>query len=109
MLIVGLTGGLASGKSTVAEAFRARGADILDADQVSRELVLPGSPALATIVAHFGEQILGTDGALHRDQLRQIIFADPAQRHWLEQWLQPKAATKLCRLLEFWTHDRVFE
>lgn len=90
MLIVGLTGGLASGKSTVAAAFAARGADILDADQISRDLVAPGSEALAAIVAHFGTHILDTQGALARDTLRQIIFADPSQRHWLEQWLHPQ-------------------
>lgn len=90
MLIVGLTGGLACGKSTVAACFKDLGARVLDADQVARALVMPGSEALAAIAAHFGAAVLDAQGALDRVKLRQIIFADPGQRRWLEQLLHPQ-------------------
>ena len=88
-LIVGLTGGIGSGKSTVAEAFRQLGINTVDADQASRAVVEPGMPALAAIAEQFGEQIIQTDGRLDRAALRQIIFADPDQKLWLESLLHP--------------------
>ena len=88
-LIIGLTGGIGSGKSTVAEAFRQLGIETVDADQASRAVVEPGMPALAAISAQFGSQIIQADGSLDRAALRQIIFTDPAQKLWLESLLHP--------------------
>jgi len=84
-----LTGGIGSGKSTVAEAFRQLGIDTVDADQASRKVVEPGMPALAAIAEHFGGEIIQSDGNLDRAALRQIIFTDPVQKQWLESLLHP--------------------
>ena len=87
--IVGLTGGIGSGKSTVAEAFRQLGIDTVDADAASRAVVEPGMPALAAIGEHFGAAILHGDGSLDRAALRGIVFSDPQQKAWLESLLHP--------------------
>lgn len=87
--IIGLTGGIGSGKSTVAAAFRQLGVDTVDADQASRAVVEPGMPALAAIGDHFGADILQADGSLDRAALRSIIFSDPQQKAWLEALLHP--------------------
>jgi dephospho-CoA kinase len=86
---IGLTGGIASGKSTVANLFAALGVPIVDTDLLSREVVAPGSPLLREITDHFGEQIRSGDGSLNRPELRKRIFADPVQRKWLEALLHP--------------------
>ncbi|MHB8115158.1 MAG: dephospho-CoA kinase [Acidithiobacillus ferrivorans] len=88
-LRIGLTGGVACGKSTVAEMLKAAGAQVLDADAIARELVVPGSPALQAIITHFGPAFLGEDGCLDRAALRARIFADPAAKIWLEALLHP--------------------
>ena len=88
-LIVGLTGGIGSGKSTVAKAFIALGIQVVDADYASRALVEPGMPALKAIVAHFGTKLILPDGCLNRSALRQIIFSDKMQKSWLESLLHP--------------------
>lgn len=90
MLVIGLTGGIGSGKSTVAELFAKRGAPIIDADVVARVITQPNTSAFKKIVEHFGPQIVLSDGNLDRKQLRNIIFADSKQRHWLEQLLHPQ-------------------
>ena len=87
--IVGLTGGIGSGKSTVAEKFRQLGIDMVDADYASRAVVEPGMPALKAISEHFGNDILHADGNLNRAALRTIIFSDPKQKIWLESLLHP--------------------
>jgi dephospho-CoA kinase len=87
--VVGLTGGIASGKSAVAAEFAARGIAVIDADQVSRDVVEPGSELLHQIANHFGKAALQADGRLDRAWLRQRIFADGAARTWLEQLLHP--------------------
>jgi len=87
--IVGLTGGIASGKSTVAGEFAAQGIAVVDADEISRQVVTPGSEGLTGIVAHFGPEFLQPDGQLDRRRLRERIFAQAEERHWLEQWLHP--------------------
>ena len=89
MLIVGLTGGIGSGKSTVAERFAARGVPCIDADQLTRDLVEPGEPLLERLVASFGEGILDAQGRLDRRQLRERVFADPAERRRLEALMHP--------------------
>ena len=88
-MIVGLTGGIGSGKSAVSAQLQALGILVVDADQVAREVVLVGSPALHSIAKHFGTQILHHDGCLNRAALRQQIFADKTQRQWLEALLHP--------------------
>jgi len=89
MLKVGLTGGIGSGKSTVAACFAELGAPVIDADAIARELVAPGMPALQEIAESFGPGILENDGALKRAQLRSLIFSDAAQRARLEAILHP--------------------
>jgi dephospho-CoA kinase len=86
---VALTGGIACGKSTVANLFAALGASLVDTDLLAREVVAPGSSLLREIAAHFGAQILLGDGGLNRQELRARIFADPAQRKWLEALMHP--------------------
>ncbi len=99
--LVGLTGGIASGKSTVAELFAALGAGIIDTDLIARELVVPGSEALAAIVARFGREVLTPEGTLDRRRLREIVFADPARRRELEAILHPAIReTALARAAE---------
>ncbi len=88
MVRVGLTGGIASGKTVVADALAARGAVVIDSDVLAREVVEPGTPGLAAIVARFGPQIL-VDGRLDRAQLGSIVFADAAARRELEQIIHP--------------------
>ena len=87
--IVGLTGGIGSGKSTVAEAFKRLGIRVIDADQASRAVVEPGSEALSAIVNHFADQQLLVYGQLNRAALREIIFNNPEQKVWLEELLHP--------------------
>lgn len=87
--IVGLTGGIGSGKSAAAERFRALGIKVVDADVCARIVVEPNKPALKTIAEHFGSEILQADGTLDRAALRQKIFADEAERKWLEALLHP--------------------
>ena len=86
--ILGLTGGIGSGKSAAAEHFAALGVHVVDADHAARWVVEPGRPALGKIAEHFGEQVLQADGQLNRGALRTLIFSDPEQRRWLEALLQ---------------------
>lgn len=86
---VGLTGGIASGKSKVADLFAARGIPIIDTDIIARQIVEPGQPGLAAVVAAFGNEILRPDGSLDRTRLRSMIFADPARRKQLDGLLHP--------------------
>jgi dephospho-CoA kinase len=89
MHVIGLTGGIGSGKSTVADLFAQYGTPIIDADQIARELVEPGQPALQRIVQTFGEEILNGNGALDRKKLRDVVFSDSKQRKQLEAILHP--------------------
>lgn len=89
-LVVGLTGGVASGKSIVSQAFAALGVPVVDTDVLARELVEPGTPALAAIRAHFGPGILDDAGHLQRRRLRERIFADPDAKAALEAILHPR-------------------
>jgi dephospho-CoA kinase len=95
ILHVGLTGGIASGKSAVADLFASLGATVIDTDIIAREVVAPGQPGLAACVAAFGADILQADGALNRAILRKQVFADPARKEQLESILHPliRAAT----------------
>jgi dephospho-CoA kinase len=87
--ILGLTGGIGSGKSAAAQCFVDLGVHLVDADNAARWVVEPGRPALAQIAEHFGAGVLQADGTLNRSALRELIFKDPQQRVWLEGLLHP--------------------
>lgn len=89
MLTVGLTGGIGSGKSTVARLFAELGVTVIDADVIAREVVKIGKPAYQEILLHFGADILTSDKTIDRSKLREIIFADSQKREWLEKLLHP--------------------
>ena len=90
MFVVGLTGGIASGKTAVSNAFAALDVPIIDTDMIARELVTPGQPALGEIAAQFGQAYLTEQGELNRSHLRELIFADNAARQRLEAILHPR-------------------
>jgi dephospho-CoA kinase len=87
--ILGLTGGIGSGKSAAAQCFIDLGVHLVDADNAARWVVEPGRPALAQIAEHFGPSVLQADGTLSRSALRELIFKEPQQRVWLEGLLHP--------------------
>lgn len=90
MFTVGLTGGIGSGKSTVADCFAAHGVPVIDTDVIARDLTAPGGAALDVIRAAFGETVMQTDGTLDRAALRRCVFADSVARHQLEAILHPR-------------------
>jgi dephospho-CoA kinase len=98
-LLVGLTGGIATGKSTVAEVFRRLGCVIVDADVLAREVVVPGEPAYDEIVAAFGRGILRPDGLLDRQKLGAIVFAAPDAKKRLEAITHPRIRDRFARTL----------
>ncbi|MCM2332231.1 MAG: dephospho-CoA kinase [Pseudomonas sagittaria] len=98
--ILGLTGGIGSGKSAAASHFGSLGVHLVDADQAARWVVEPGRPALTHIVDRFGEQILQGDGALDRAALRARIFQVPEERQWLEQLLHPLIREEIRNVLD---------
>lgn len=89
MLLIGLTGGIASGKSFVSHCFEEHGAPVIDADQLAREVVKPGSKGLHALTGYFGRTILTPEGELDRAGLRRIVFANPADREFLDRTLHP--------------------
>lgn len=94
-LVIGLTGGVASGKSAVGDYFEKLGAPVLDADQVSRDIVAPPSPALAEIAEQFGPESLLSDGSLDRRRMRERVFSDPVAKNKLESILHPHIAHRM--------------
>lgn len=98
-VVVGLTGGIASGKSTVARLFGALGVPVVDADAVAREIVAPGTDGLREVLAAFGESMLAPDGTLDRAALGAVVFADPAARKKLEAITHPRIALESGRRL----------
>lgn len=98
--VVGLTGGIGSGKTTVANLFAAEGITLVDADIVAREVVAPGSEGLEAIVTHFGAEILTPEGELDRAKLRQRIFSHPEEREWLNQLLHPMIRQEMLAQVE---------
>lgn len=90
--VIGVTGGIASGKSTVAKLLQQRGAVVVDADQLARHIVEPGQPALAQLVERFGTEILTADGALDRKRLGAIVFSDASARSDLDRIMHPRIA-----------------
>ena len=89
MFIVGLTGGIGSGKSAAAARFRHHGVNVVDADQAARVVVEPGRPALDAIAEHFGTGVILPEGGLNRAALRKLVFDNPEERRWLEQLTHP--------------------
>ncbi|MBT8080292.1 MAG: dephospho-CoA kinase [Gammaproteobacteria bacterium] len=97
MLRIGLTGGIASGKSTVADYLAELGAAIIDTDVIARAVVEPGSAALDEIREQFGDDVLNADGTLNREEMRRIVFTDNARRHALESILHPRIRDETLR------------
>ena len=97
MYVVAITGGIGSGKTTVANQFSALGIEVVDADLIAREVVEPGTPALAAIASHFGPGILDEQGRLDRRALRERIFSDQAAKSWLNALLHPIIRSEMLR------------
>ena len=100
MLLVGLTGNIASGKSAVAEILATCGATIIDADVLAREVVEPGTPGYDAIVRHWGNAVVAADGGLDRAALRRIVFENPAEREALNTIVHPRIETRRAALLD---------
>ena len=98
--VVGVTGGIGSGKSAVTDRFASKGITVVDADLAARVVVQPGKPALDAIAGHFGEHLILADGSLDRAELRRRVFADDAERGWLEQLTHPLIGREIMAQLE---------
>ena len=107
MLRIGLTGGIGSGKSTVSALLAARGAVVIDADRIAREVVEPGTPGLAAVVQAFGGQVLRDDGSLDRPALAAIVFADPEARQTLDGIVHPLVRARAAELAGAAPYDAV--
>lgn len=97
-MLIGLTGGIGSGKSTIARRFAEHGAHIVDADKIAREVVEPGKPALAEIIAHFGAGVINPDGTLNRSALGDIVFTDASERDILNSIVHPAVQRRTTEL-----------
>jgi dephospho-CoA kinase len=100
MLIVGLTGGVASGKSVVSQVWKEEGAYLIDADRIARELVQPRAPAWKALVKAFGKEILQEDGSIHRKKLATRIFSNPVERDLLNRTLHPRITREIDRRIK---------
>jgi dephospho-CoA kinase len=107
VFLVGLTGGIASGKSTVSKLLASYGADTIDADQVAREVVMPGSNGLTAVVNEFGVEVLTSDGELDRQELGRRVFADAKKRKSLEAILHPLIKARTSQLIQESTKEIV--
>ncbi|TFV59069.1 dephospho-CoA kinase [Geodermatophilus sp. DF01-2] len=107
MLRIGLTGGIGSGKSTVAGLLAARGARVVDADRIAREVVEPDTPGLDAVVAAFGREVLAADGALDRPALAAVVFADPEARRRLDDIVHPLVRARAAELVAAAPQDAV--
>jgi len=103
--VCGLTGGVGMGKSTAAQFLRVRGAQVVDADELARQLVQPGQPALAEIQTEFGKKVVAPEGRLRRDELARIVFADAAARKKLETILHPRIRERWLAQFEIWRRE----
>ena len=99
-LVIGLTGGIGSGKTTAANIFAELGIELVDADIVAREVVAIGTSGLAQIVKHFGNDILHSDASLNRAMLRERIFSEPTEREWINALLHPMIRTEMLKQLD---------
>jgi len=102
MILLGLTGGIGMGKSTSASLLKQRGVAVVDTDDLAREVVEPGQSALKEIEATFGKPVIGPDGALRRDELAKIVFADDTGRQKLEAILHPRIRELWLKQVEVW-------
>ncbi|CAH1200009.1 dephospho-CoA kinase [Paenibacillus sp. LjRoot153] len=102
---IGLTGGIACGKSTVSRMLVSRGALLIDADQIARDVVEPGSPVLEQVAAHFGQAVIGPDGSLQRKKLGEIIFGSPEARKQLDGLLHPPIRAKMREQMTLYERD----
>ena len=100
MLVVGVTGGIGSGKTAATDRFQALGITVVDADLASRIVVEPGRPALKAIEEHFGSGVINPDGSLDRRALRDIVFSNPDERKWLERLTHPLIAEEILRQIQ---------
>jgi len=105
MKVLGLTGGVGMGKSASAQLLRARGVPVVDTDDLAREVVEPGQPALAEVQDIFGPGIVGPDGQLRREELARLVFADAAARKRLEDILHPRIRALWRAQLEVWRKE----
>jgi dephospho-CoA kinase len=105
MILCGLTGGVGMGKSTAAGFFRQLGVRLVDTDELARELVQPGQPALAEIQHEFGPGLLAADGRLNRDALARLVFADAGARKKLEAILHPRIRERWLAQVEIWRRE----
>jgi dephospho-CoA kinase len=103
MLRVGLTGGIASGKTAVSKIFASFGAKVLDADEVAREVLLPGQPAWTKLRQAFGQEFFHPDGTVKRKQLRKLVFADPEKRSQLNAIVHPEVMKEINRRSEIFS------
>ncbi|MFB2863737.1 dephospho-CoA kinase [Aeromonas sp. MdU4] len=97
MYVVAITGGIGSGKTTIANQFAELGIDVVDADVIAREVVDSGTPALAAIADHFGPDVITPDGQLDRRRLREQVFSDPSAKAWLNALLHPLIRSEMQR------------
>jgi dephospho-CoA kinase len=97
MYVVAVTGGIGSGKTTIANQFAALGIDVVDADVIARDVVEPGAPALAAIAAYFGPDVIAPDGQLDRRSLRERVFSDTNAKAWLNALLHPLIRQEMLR------------
>ena len=97
--VVGLTGGIGSGKSAATDLFKTHGIDVVDADEVARDVVLPGTTGLQSIVERFGDSVLLSDGTLDRAQLRKLVFTDSTAKDWLNSLLHPLIRERMQQLI----------
>lgn len=97
-MIIGLTGGIGSGKSTVAQYFRSLNIEVIDSDQITRQLMANGKEAYHRIVEHFGDKILQKDGSIDRSKLRSIVFEATEERKWLENLLHPEVKEEILKI-----------
>ncbi|MGN9169185.1 dephospho-CoA kinase [Paenibacillus polymyxa] len=103
---IGLTGGIATGKSTVSALLVAKGALLIDADAIAREVMLPGHPVLAAVIQHFGQAIVNSDGTLHRKRLGEIVFGDPVQRQALNDITHPAIREEMRLRMEAYEREQ---
>lgn len=105
MILLGLTGGIGMGKSTSARLLKERGVSVVDTDDLAREVVAPGQPALEELKTTFGLDVIGSDGALKREHLARIVFADPARRQQLEAILHPRIRQRWLDVANQWREE----